>query len=275
MYLVYLDESDKEGPYYSNFYGGIILKHDALDDFNARIRNIMANTKIADEEIKWQKVNALTLPIYMVIVDELFRFLAEGKARIRIFFRHNRHKPVALTAEDKRNEYTKLYYQFVKHAFGFSEAPRDGDNRLRLFIDEMPISPDQRKTFLTYLYGLKETPPFKRRNVYIIPNGVAEVDSKDHLPLQVMDVIMGAMCFRLNNKHKLKDAVTGKRPKRTVCKEKLYKHIRNKVCVITGRQFNIGESTGINSNIDRWEMPYRHWSFVPRFSEITDEYNKP
>lgn len=274
MYLIYLDESDKEGPYYSNFYGGIILDNDVLDEFNSRITAIVSDTPIAKEEIKWQKVNALTLPIYTKIIDELFQMLAEGKARIRIFFRHNRHKTIFLTPEDKRDEYTKLYYQFIKHAFGFSEAPKDGDNRLRLFIDEMPIANDQRKVFLNFLYGLKDFPAFKRRNVYIIPSGIAEVNSRHHIPLQVMDLVMGSMCFRLNNKHKLKDAVTGKRPKRTVCKEKLYKHIRSKVCDITARQFNIGESTSINSNADRWFMPYRHWSFVPYNSEITDEYNK-
>lgn len=274
MYHLYLDESDKEGPYYSNFYGGIILDSRLLEEFNCRIMGVIADSPVAKEEIKWQKVNAFTLPIYTSIVDELFEILSEGKAKIRIFFRHNRHKPVGLSAEDKRNEYTKLYYQFVKHAFGFSEAPKDGDNRLRLFIDEMPITNAQRKVFISYLYGLRDNPEFQRRNVWIVQSGVAEVDSKHHLPLQVMDLILGAMCFRLNNKHTLKDAITGKRPKRTICREKLYKHIQKKICILTERQFNIGESTGIRLKSDRWSMPYRHWSFIPYSSEITDEYNK-
>lgn len=274
MYLVYLDESDKDGPYYSNFYGGIILDSSLLDEFNSRIGKVLSCTAISGEEIKWQRVNAFTLEPYIQIVDELFAILSENKAKIRIFFRHNRHKPVGLSGEDKRNEYTKLYYQFIKHAFGFAEAPKDGDNRLRLFIDEMPIPNEQRKRFLGFLYGLKDNPAFKRRNVYIIQNGIAEVNSKSHLPLQVMDLVLGAICFRLNNKHKLKDATTGKRPKRTVCKEKLYKYIQKKICTLTERQFNIGESTGIQCNSDRWTMAYRHWSFVPYSSEITDEYNK-
>lgn len=274
MYLLYLDESDKDGPFYSNFYGGILMDGTRLEEFNHRIKAIISDTPLCDEEIKWQKVNAFTLGIYISIVDELFKMLSEGKVKVRIFFRHNRHKPIGLSGDDKRNEYTKLYYQFIKHAFGFAYAPKGGDNRLRLFIDEMPIPNSQRKIFLDFLYGLKENTSFKRRNVYIVPSGIAEVDSKKHLPLQVMDLILGAMCFRLNNKHKFKDALTGKRPKRTICREKLYKHIQKKICVLTERQFNIGESTGISNISERWEMPYRHWSFVPYSSTITDEYNK-
>lgn len=245
-----------------------------VKEFNTRIGKILSKTAINGEEIKWQRVNAFTLEPYTQIVDELFDILSEGKAKIRIFFRHNRYKPVGLSGEDKRNEYTKLYYQFIKHAFGLREAPKDSDNRLRLFIDEMPIPNEQRKVFLGYLYGLKDIPEFKCRNVQIIENGIAEVNSKLHLPLQVMDLILGSMCFRLNNKHKMKDATTGKRPKRTVCKEKLYKYIQKKICILTNRRFNIGESTGIHCNADRWAMPYRHWSFVPYSSEITDEFNK-
>lgn len=274
MYLVYLDESDKDGPFFSNFYGGIILDSSYLEEFNSRIGEVLSHTPINGEEIKWQKVNAFTLEPYTQVVDELFAMLSEGKAKIRIFFRHNRYRPIGLSGEDKLNEYTKLYYQFIKHAFGFKEAPKDGDNRLRLFIDEMPIPNEQRKVFLGFLYGLKDNLAFKRRNVQIIQNGIAEVNSKLHLPLQVMDLILGAMCFRLNNKHKIKDAVTGKRPKRTVCKEKLYKHIRQKICILTSRQFNIGDSTRVKCNAERWSIPYRHWSFVPYLSEITDEYNK-
>lgn len=274
MFLVYLDESDKDGPYYSNFYGGIILDSDLLNEFNCRIGEVLSHTAINGEEIKWQNVNAFTIEPYMRVVDELFAILSENKAKIRIFFRHNRHKPIGLSGEDKRYEYTKLYYQFIKHAFGFTEAPKDGDNRLRLFIDEMPIPNEQRKKFLGFLYGLKDNPTFKRRNVQIVQNGIAEVDSKQHLPLQVMDLVLGSICFRLNNKHKIKNAVTGKRPKRTICKEKLYKYIRQKICILTSRQFNIGDSTGIQCNADKWDMPYMHWCFVPYSSEITDEYNK-
>lgn len=36
----------------------------------------------------------------------------------------------------------------------------------------------------------------------------------------MMDLILGAICFRLNNKHKVKDSNTNRRGKRTILKEK-------------------------------------------------------
>ena len=49
-----------------------------------------------------------------------------------------------------------------------------------------PLSPRQEYALVVLLVdGLKD-------------GDVAEVNSKKHLPLQVMDVVLGAMCFRLN-----------------------------------------------------------------------------
>ena len=86
-----------------------------------------------------------------------------------------------------------------------------------------------------------------------------------------MDLILGSICFRLNNKHKIKDPITGKRGKRTKVKEKLYKYINSKIRMLRPG-FNIGESTGISCKEDRWNLPYSHWSFKP--TNYVRDYSK-
>ena len=56
--------------------------------------------------------------------------------------------------------------------------------------------------FLKAIYHLNELKTFQNAGIFIGDGDVAEVNSKKHLPLQVMDVVLGAMCFRLNDKHK-------------------------------------------------------------------------
>ena len=68
-------------------------------------------------------------------------------------------------------------------------------------------------------------PVLKSKGLTIADDGIVEVNSKQHLPLQFMDVILGAICFKLNEKDKLKAEGENKIGKRTLVKLKLYKHI--------------------------------------------------
>ena len=80
-----------------------------------------------------------------------------------------------------------------------------------------------------------------------------------------MDLILGAICFRLNDKHKVKDPETNRRGKRTRLKEQLYKHINSRIRGLKPG-FNIGESTATIIPSDKWDYPYMHWSFKPTSS---------
>ncbi|BCJ87503.1 hypothetical protein skT53_24880 [Effusibacillus dendaii] len=61
--------------------------------------------------------------------------------------------------------------------------------------------------------------------------------------------------------------------KRTIAKEKLYKHINKRIREIYPN-FNIGISAGTKNIHDRWLHPYRHWLFVPSQHKIAPEYTK-
>ena len=57
MIHIWLDESDKHGTYYSNFYGGILVQSQHREIVLERMEAIKRELNIQDE-IKWQKVNA-------------------------------------------------------------------------------------------------------------------------------------------------------------------------------------------------------------------------
>ena len=163
-----------------------------------------------------------------------------------------------------------LYYQFIKHAFGLEYCNPSGEPiRLRLFLDDMPLKKLDRQEFLDAIYKLNATVGFEKANIHIAEGDVAEVNSKKHLPLQVMDLVLGSICFRLNDKHLIKD-IDGKRARRTIIKESLYKYIRAKICKLHPG-FNVGTNTGITKLSDRWEQAYRHWSFVPNNSIVNED----
>lgn len=215
-YNIWLDESDKTGLYYGNFYGGILIKSCDLEDVLSGMRRIVEEAGLQDEEIKWQKVNAYMLDKYISLVDFLFDLLEEDKVKIRIFFKKNSYIP-KITSEQKEKSYSILYYEFIKHAFGlqYSNASRK-PIRLELFLDEMPLKYADKVEFRKFICGLNNDINFKKGNIFITNNDIHEVNSKKHLPLQFMDLILGSINFRLNDKHKIKDPITGKRAKRTI-----------------------------------------------------------
>ena len=55
MIYIWLDESDRHGEFYSNFYGGILIPSRHHREVLARMRSIVEATGIKDE-VKWQKL---------------------------------------------------------------------------------------------------------------------------------------------------------------------------------------------------------------------------
>ena len=142
-------------------------------------------------------------------------------------------------------------------------------------MDQMPTSREETAKFKAFLEALSRNPGLRRADVRFDKRQIAEVDSKDHDILQCLDVVLGSMTFRLNNHHKLKPDGQQRRGKRTIAKEKLYKHILGRIRAVYPN-FNIGESTGKQGDItNRWRHPYRHWKMIPRDHERDMTKKKP
>lgn len=95
--------------------------------------------------------------------------------------------------------------------------------------------------------------------------------------LQALDIVFGAMQFRLNDKHLEKPEGAHSRGKRTSAKECVYKHVNRCIRQLYGgKRFNIGVSTGRpDPGTDHeWTDPHRHWLFKPKDAVVKPEFAK-
>jgi hypothetical protein len=265
-YFLWCDESDRIGKFYSNFYGGVLVSSKHLKEVHHKLL-LACNSLNFKDEIKWHKVSDHYLEKYKAVMDVFFNLLKEGKLKLRIMFTQNRFVPVNLSAQQKFELFYLLYYQFIKHAFGFQYRENDQDAFLRIYFDQLPLKLSRRQEFKTYIRNLQADSAFQAADVKIRKRDITEVDSKRHLLLQLLDVVLGSMCFRLNEKHK--EITAGKRrSKRTIAKEKLFRHIRENIKLIIPA-FNTSNSTALEKPEDQWLQEYRHWNYKPHAQGIS------
>lgn len=260
-YLLYCDESVNKGKFFSDFYGGALVRSTDFIEINKTLKETKKELNLHGE-IKWTKVTSNYLEKYKTIMDTFFFFIKEDKIKIRVMFRQNAIVP-NVSREQQNSGFHLLYYQFVKHAFGFSYLLNENNVYLRLFFDKLPDKKTKNELFLNHIYGLQSLKNFERARIKIRRQDIVQVNSHDHAILQCMDIVLGAMAFRLNDGHKERPPGKKQRGKKTIAKEKLYKHILSLIRSFYPN-FNIGTTTAKYPRINIWEHPYRHWKFTPK-----------
>jgi hypothetical protein len=260
-YIIFCDESEQDGKYYSTFFGGLIVGASQYKKATERL-NLVKKEQNFFGEIKWEKVTERYLSKYQEVVKAFFREISAAHVKVRIMFSHNARKPKRITAEQREQRYYLLYYQFIKHAFGLQFiAPEEKDTRLRLYFDRFPDTGEKVERFKGFIYGLQQNRKFRAARIKIAREDITEIHSHDHALLQCLDIVLGAMVFRLNDKHKEKLPGQRVRGKRTRAKEQLYKTILQEIRKLHPN-FNIGITTsGGKNGVSRWEKPYLHWEF--------------
>lgn len=272
--IVYCDESDISGPHFSNFYGGLLVERSDLPEVEDRIAEVRGRVGLTGEA-KWQKISRDYAGRYIALIDEVFALAGEGKLKLRLMFTQNYFSPARLTPEQRDNGFFLLYYQFVKHAFGLRFA---GDatsrTRLRLMFDQLPDTLEKRASFKGYLAGLAKSQGFRDARIDLAAGDIAEVDSRRHALLQCVDVVLGAMQFRLNDKHRARPDGQRVRGQRTIAKEAVYRHVLKRIRLLQPN-FNPGISTGLRGDpANAWRMAYRHWLFRPENAIKRPEFAK-
>ena len=270
-FYIFCDESLKKGKYYSNFYGGLLINKEDFQKVNNALLSKLQDLNVENSELKWSIVNTFSLNHYIQMMDVFFEFIKANVIKVRIMFTDNRFLAKDLSKEHHDKEYHLLYYQFLKHAFGLKYIYSDIPIDLEIFFDELPDTKIKNDEFKKFVYGIQFIPDFYDSKIQIRKESIYEVDSKKHILMHCLDIVLGAMAFRLNDMHKEKRPDTNRRGKRTIAKEKLYKHINKKIREIRSN-FNIGISTGIDGDHqNRFIHAYRHWLFIPSSSRYYDE----
>jgi hypothetical protein len=220
-YIIFCDESDKLGRYYSDFYGGLIVGASQYERVTKRLNTRKFDLNLFGE-IKWAKVTQRYLDKYKSIMESFFKEVAGKNVKVRIMFRQNAQRPRGLSQTQVEVQYYLLYYQFIKHAFGLTFLdPRPEGTELRLYFDKLPDTGEKVEQFKGFLRALQHWRGFQEANIRIADENITEVRSHDHVLLQCLDIVLGSMAFRLNDRHKQR--VPGKRlrGKRTRAKEGL------------------------------------------------------
>jgi len=248
-YTIYCDESEKNGAFFSNFYGGVIVGASQINRINDLLGQAKENADI-HSEIKWEKVGPSEFERYKAFIKTYFDEIAKGTLKMRVMFTQNIHVAINLTSEQRRNEYFNLYYQFLKHGFGLAYMPIHTEGaKVRFYLDRLPNQSKERiRQFKGYIAALGSNYHLRNSNIRIDEQDITEIDSKRHMLLQCVDLVLGSIQFRLNEKHKAIPPGLHRRGKRTVAKEKMYKFIRSEIGRVTGKtSFNIGISTGLSA----------------------------
>ena len=190
-YIIYCDESEKSGCRYSNFYGGALIRLQDLHKVIDRIDKKKQELNLYGE-VKWQKVTSSYLDKYCSLMDEFFYLVMADKVKIRVMFTHNNFQPQSLEQYHREHEYFILYFQFIKHAFGLRYS-NEGNNpiNVRIYFDKLPDTQEKCESFKGFVYGINRWPEFKKAQIRILRDQLAEVTSHKHVILQCLDVILG------------------------------------------------------------------------------------
>ena len=276
-YLIICDESDRKGPFFSNFYGGVRIGASYLLPVTQRLQEMKVGLGL-QSEVKWAKTDATTVARYETMIRTFFDEIAAGRLVMRVMFTQNALVAKGLTDRHHAEGYYILYYQFLKHGFGLRHMPaHETPPRLRIYLDEIGDTKEQIAKFRGFIGGLSKDSHIRAKGLILQEQSITEVRSHDHILLQCLDVVLGAMPFRLNNKHLEKPVGQHRRGKRTVAKERLYKYILGEIRRVTGKpNFNIGGTTGMTEfPSGRWSDPYLHWLFKPAEFSYDPSKTKP
>lgn len=225
-FIIYSDESVSQGDLFSDFFGGALVTSEDLNDVNAALEAKKQELNLFGE-IKWTKVSVNYLEKYRQMMD--------------------------------------LFFSFIKHAFGLPYHDRRPGERiyLRLFFDQIADSDKQNDAFRSHVEHLQKLWLFRKAGIIIRPEDIVEIDSHKHPIQQCMDIVLGAVAFRLNNKLLAIPEGQCEPGKKTKAKEELFNYILHLIKNMNGvSDFDISQTTLPDNAKSRWRTPYRHWRFI-------------
>jgi hypothetical protein len=171
--VIYCDESDDKGKYFSHFYGGAAVDARKRERIENSLRDTYTSLRLQGE-VKWTKIGPGHEERYISMMDAFFDFIKAREIKTRIMFLQNMYSSRDLEDYHIDNQYFILYYHFIKHAFGlqFCNPNRDRDTYIQLLFDEFPNQRDRCEEFKDYLVSLNNYPLFRHNRVQIVRDDI-------------------------------------------------------------------------------------------------------
>lgn len=249
-YIIVSDESSKNGQFYSYFYGGCILKESLYENISNELDSYKAFLNL--HEIKREKINPLNVGNYKKVIDMFFRYVRAGDIKLRVMYCPNKNLNQFRHGQDEL--YSKFYYTFYKRAFSLFYAREDIN--LKIFMDEFPESLKSKDKLSKVL--ISSLIKISRKNdnkVSLYKENIVQVDSKEHVILQCVDIVVGVIDFYLNTTEEQRKS------KRAKAKIEMFLHIYNNYILELCPNFNFDISTGYFNCYSAWLSPYKHLVF--------------
>jgi hypothetical protein len=216
-------------------------------------------------EIKWTRVRPFNWERVALVLDRFFDFVEADRLKLRYMWLDQLFgNPAALNDFHREFGYYILYYFFLVFCFGLPWHDLPEPVQVEFFPDTLPDQPEKRRSFRNFLLWCHGARRFRERSPFRIIS-VGDVDSKSHLLLQCVDVIIGAVGFRLNKLHEIRQH-DGRRGEGTKVKELLYKRIVARIGRIDmaqrgRRAFGVGVNTSTGTFENCWRLRFRQWNF--------------
>lgn len=263
-YVIYADEAwTQSQPLYRYhcFFGGILSSKDEFERLELEVK-ILKKEFNYKKEIKWSNISMQHIDFYERLLVLIERFIcANDETKYRQMFMDRAYSYNGESVSELDSQF-KIYYQFLKHCFGFDYL-------------------DQKKIFTFKLDNHSSYNHKTKLKAFVesirIPNAeikVEFVNSKKSIPLQICDLLMGAAGYYGNKVDW--DLLPGKRrrTKNQMMKSDFGKNIYNILRRIDShyrgsKAFNWFETTGIDGDrSNRYHHKMRIWKFIPSNSEL-------
>lgn len=251
---------------YHYFFGGIFGLENDLDRLDVALRKIIQKYGVKTE-IKWSKVSPNYMDCYKEMIDCVVGFILNHNVKYRQMFKDRSYHYENIDNLSELDIQFKLYYQFLKHAFGFQYLPilpnaEKHEILLRLDGHSSQKHKDELNKFIVYLPRL-----LGRSDVEI---KVTYIDSSKFLRLQVCDLLMGAAGYKGNKIDKRRPNGQKGMTKNQKLKLELANYIYNKLRYIDNidrgsKAFSWFETTGIDGDKKNYFIhKMRIWKFIPK-----------
>jgi hypothetical protein len=203
MLHVYADESCKEAHKYL-ILGAIAVEKDLLPSILADLQAIRKRHKKENSEVKWSKCRSGNLRFYQEYVQVFFDRAAKDELHFHcMYVDTSTYKHHIYNMGSAEVGFSKLIYQLLLHKFGRKYG---AEHALFVFLDhrESKDDPEALRPMLNSDLHKRwdiRSRPFRRLQF--------RKSEKEEL-IQLTDLLIGAIGFRKNRKHKSPDAAKHK-----------------------------------------------------------------